>query len=1179
MKKLFFGRPESNSTEARNAFLIAALIGAAHFVAVIYYLSLGKSTGATQFYVLAAVSSVLGLVIGAGAVVSRRGQPALGIILVLGSMAVAYPPVSATTVAGLGLVLGLALAIIGPMVSFQSLPRKSAQVMTILTMVSGLVTLLLDVFGSTVRPALPGILIQVLAGSAIFVIGYFIVREFHRIWSSVSNKLIFIVVVILLTNASFQTVYSNSATRRNLEEESRDVLIGYHETFEIKIKTESMAAEALAVSIANRSDVQELYLRGDREGLYNLLAPLFSQWKDRQIVHLYIENPDGTVFLRVHKPENFGDDITYRGTASTALSERHITSGVEIGPNRLGVRGVAPMYSAEGQFIGLAEVGVDFDEKFVEGLKESTGADYTMWVLYDAAAVPNLKPADGAPVSPIEELFYYTSSSSETLPVDPDVYRSVLETGEPSFQVITRNTSNPSTVYITPLLGYNDKVIGLLQISELYTDHLQAQSSAFLTTLGVTAGLTILGLLLIGFFSTRVVIQPLNLLSQFATRQMSGETGTRVSVQSGDEFQQLAETFNLLASSVEQERMTLEQRVAERTHSLELAAEVGRSVSEVRALDVMLKDAAELIRSQFELYYVQIYLTNPSRNTLLLKSGTGTVGAELVGRGHHLPIDSSSINGRAVLEKRPVVISDTTSSATFRPNPLLPDTRSEMAVPLVIAETVVGVLDLQSREAGVLSEDMLPAFEALAGQFAIAIQNANLLTETEQARAEVEAQSRRLARKAWEEYQDAIHKPEHIGFVFEQNQILPLEEKDFSEVPAAVNALTAPITVAGEPLGSLVVDMNKQSQNDQNTELVNMVARQVAQQIENLRLLENAERYRADAEQAASRHSIEGWQRYMESRSDESLRYIYNLNEVRPVNEQEPLDESVMLPLKAGEARVGKLAIQGIPSEDHEAIELANAVAERLGAHLENLRLLEDTRRGQLELDKRARQLAAVAEISTLSAKEQDVARILETVAHLTQRQFGLYHAHIFVFDQNKAELKIAACGWKEGDEQEGTHESAALPLAQEQSLVARAARTRQSVIVNDVRNEPGWLPNPLLPDTQSEMAVPLILGDQVLGVLDIQSDRLNAFSEEDVNIQTTLASQVATAMQNARSVAKARQQAERESMLNTISQKIQSATTVEAVLQIAARELGHALGAPLTIAQLGVKANGNGNN
>jgi GAF domain-containing protein len=101
---------------------------------------------------------------------------------------------------------------------------------------------------------------------------------------------------------------------------------------------------------------------------------------------------------------------------------------------------------------------------------------------------------------------------------------------------------------------------------------------------------------------------------------------------------------------------------------------------------------------------------------------------------------------------------------------------------------------------------------------------------------------------------------------------------------------------------------------------------------------------------------------------------------------------------------------------------------------------------------------------------------------------------------------------------------------------------------------------------------VPLIVGDRVLGVFDVQADKVDRFTPEDVNIQITLASQIAVALQNARTFAQTQRQAEREATLNVISRKIQSATTVEAVLQIAARELGHALGAPMTIAQLSLK-------
>ena len=717
----------------------------------------------------------------------------------------------------------------------------------------------------------------------------------------------------------------------------------------------------------------------------------------------------------------------------------------------------------------------------------------------------------------------------------------------------------------------------LIQVNNEFADFSNTEAQAAFRQALLNGGIVLsVGLALGLFMSYLIVVSITNRLSDLtrsAAAMQEGNLDQTVAVTGRDEVGLLGRTFNTMVEQLKSLFGTLEQRVAERTHSLELAAEVGRSVSRVRALDVMLKDATEIIRSRFDLYYAQVYLTNPAENALLLQAGTGTVGAELVGRGHRLPLNTASINGRAAVEKRSVVISDTSASTTFKPNPLLPDTCSEMTVPLMVGENVVGVLDLQSEKTGTLNQDILPAFEALAGQLAIAIQNANLLAETEQARAEVETQARRLVRKNWQEHLDAIHRPEQTGFVFEGNKITSLADATHILTPDESNAITAPIAVTGESLGTLVVEMDAQNQSTQNAELVNIVARQVGQQIENLRLLESAERYRSEAEQAARRTTIEGWKQYLESRTGESLGFLYDTKEVRPQSKNHQLDDSAMtLPIKAREETVGKLEVEGIEPGDKDAIDLANAVAERLGAHIDRLRLFEETKRGQIELDNRARQLAAVAEISSVSSKELDIQKMLSAVVHMTQRKFNLYHAHVFIYNENTAELKIAACGWQEGDENEGTHGTTVIPLGQEQSLVARTARNRKAVVVNDVKNEPDWLPNPLLPDTASEMAIPLLVGDRLLGVLDVQKDYINAFTDEDVSIQSTLASQVATALQNARSFAKAQQQADREATLNVIGQKIQSATTVESVLQIAARELGRALGAPLTIAQLGIK-------
>jgi PAS domain S-box-containing protein len=223
----------------------------------------------------------------------------------------------------------------------------------------------------------------------------------------------------------------------------------------------------------------------------------------------------------------------------------------------------------------------------------------------------------------------------------------------------------------------------------------------------------------------------------------------------------------------------------------------------------------------------------------------------------------------------------------------------------------------------------------------------------------------------------------------------------------------------------------------------------------------------------------------------------------------------------------------------------------------------------QAALARRARELNLVANIGTQVSAILEPGLMLQTVADRIQESFRLYHAHIYLVNENKDTLtltggagevgrKLVAQGWQ-------------IPLGQEQSLVARAARTRQGVIVNDVSIDPNFLPNELLPNTRAEMAIPLIVGDQVLGVLDVQADQINRFSEEDVNIQTTLAVQVAVALQNARTYDQTQREAEYEALVNTISQRIQNTTTVEGALQVAIRELGRALGASKTYVQLGL--------
>ncbi|MEO8392700.1 MAG: ATP-binding protein [Chloroflexota bacterium] len=189
----------------------------------------------------------------------------------------------------------------------------------------------------------------------------------------------------------------------------------------------------------------------------------------------------------------------------------------------------------------------------------------------------------------------------------------------------------------------------------------------------------------------------------------------------------------------------------------------------------------------------------------------------------------------------------------------------------------------------------------------------------------------------------------------------------------------------------------------------------------------------------------------------------------------------------------------------------------------------------------RTRDLLIAAEVSRQIATILNVDELLPRVVELTKFNFDLYHAHIYLLDEEAMSLVLASGAGKAGRLMSERGHSIA--LNREHSLVARAARTRQGVVSNDVSAEPDFFANPLLPDTKSEMAIPMIVGDRLIGVLDVQSNEVDRFSSEDVRVQTTLASQVAVAIQNALAFEQIEQaQRETERILNTSVDLIGSA-------------------------------------
>ncbi|WP_420629815.1 GAF domain-containing protein [Candidatus Leptofilum sp.] len=216
-----------------------------------------------------------------------------------------------------------------------------------------------------------------------------------------------------------------------------------------------------------------------------------------------------------------------------------------------------------------------------------------------------------------------------------------------------------------------------------------------------------------------------------------------------------------------------------------------------------------------------------------------------------------------------------------------------------------------------------------------------------------------------------------------------------------------------------------------------------------------------------------------------------------------------------------------------------------------------------------------------LEKKVQDRTQILETSIQIGQTltailnqellvnevvnqiiaAFDYYYVQIYLLDEASGRLYVAG----------GTGEAGALLKAQdhalgrEQGLVGQAARENRVILVADTGSDTNWLPNPHLPNTRSEIAVPITVENQVLGVLDVQHDVVDGLDENDSLLLQSVAAQVGIALRNARLYAQAQQRAEQESVVNEIGRQIQSAANVEMVLEIAARELGQKLGASRT--------------
>jgi two-component system NtrC family sensor kinase len=331
---------------------------------------------------------------------------------------------------------------------------------------------------------------------------------------------------------------------------------------------------------------------------------------------------------------------------------------------------------------------------------------------------------------------------------DPSRHGQVLS--DSAMLKAVRGTEDVIQVYSQQGEKYYDVTIPALDIHGKHTAAVKigfpakliTQKTQGLVTYSVVVAFVSLGVataLLVFTLSAWVTSPLMRLLGVIQEIRKEGTySAKRVEIDSKDEIGQLGSAFNQMISELKESheeirRHTeeLEQRVADRTRNLQTAAEVARATTSVLEPDKLLHQTVDLVRDRFDLYYVGLFLLDEERRFAVLRAGTGEAGQKMLAQGHRLEIDGDSVIGQCTSKAEACIALDVGEEAVRFDSPLLPETRSEMALPLRARGEIIGALDVQSREPEAFSDQDVAVLQTLADQVATAISNARLYDQAQ----------------------------------------------------------------------------------------------------------------------------------------------------------------------------------------------------------------------------------------------------------------------------------------------------------------------------------------------------------------------------------------------------------------------------------------------------------------
>jgi GAF domain-containing protein/HAMP domain-containing protein len=446
-----------------------------------------------------------------------------------------------------------------------------------------------------------------------------------------------------------------------------------------------------------------------------------------------------------------------------------------------------------------------------------------------------------------------------------------MTSGQKGVRLVEINGSNRYIAYKPiPTVGYSLGIV--VSEDELLEEFVETNTiletetrQTVFSAVGVIAILlSIAGLAAYGMGNSFTA--PLGRLTKVAEEVANGNLDARAEVKSRDEIGVLGKTLNSMTSTAQELVTNLEGVVAERTRAIEkratqiqAVAEVGQAVAAQRELEELLLRTTHLIGNRFGYYHVGIFLFDARGEYAMLRATNSNGGAQMLARGHKLRVGTEGIVGTVTGSGEARIALDVGEDAAYFDNPDLPQTRSEMALPLIAGGEILGALDIQSVKADAFSQDDVPILQVLADQLATAVQNARMLRDTQEALITARKATGEVSKRGWH---TLLQDSEMYGYISQTHGELvqikdSLDEKTKSDLKISGpifsedrRTVTLPIVVRGQTTAMMRLAKPSHIEpwtSDEITD-IELLATQISNALESARLFSDAQRRAAQEE-------------------------------------------------------------------------------------------------------------------------------------------------------------------------------------------------------------------------------------------------------------------------------------------------------------------------------------------